>query len=89
MAGVDWDPTHYTTTRHDILSGSTCSAQSIQKGIDLLWRWTYRNENRKDYQIVNECRMRSDPPDAPHDFLPFQAYSIFHGRDNKCSERKR
>ena len=29
VAGVDWDPTHYTTTRFEILSGGTCSAQSI------------------------------------------------------------
>jgi len=89
MAGVDWDPTHYTTTRLDILSGSTCSAQSIQKGGALLQRWAYRKENRKHYQIVNGCRTTSDPPDVPHDFLPFQTYSIFHRRDNKCSERKR
>jgi len=89
VAGVDWDPTHYTTTRLEILSGGTCSAQSIQKGVALPRRWTYRNENRKDYQIVNECRATNDPPDTPHDFLPFQTYSIFHGRDSEFSERER
>jgi len=89
MAGVDCDPTHYTTTRLGILSGSTCSAQSIRKGIALLRRLTYRKENRKHYQIVNECRTTGDPPHVPHDFLPFQAYWIFHMRDSKCSERER
>ena len=38
VAGVDWDPTHYTATRLEILSGSTCSAQSIQKRSALLRR---------------------------------------------------
>jgi len=89
MLGVNWDPTHYTTTRHDILSGSTCSVQSIQKGVALPRRWAYRNENRKDYQIVNGCRMTSNPPDAPHEFLPFQAYSTFHRRDSKFSGKER
>ena len=88
VAGVDWDLTHYTTTRHDILSGGTCSAQSIQQGIALPRRWTYRSENRKHYQIVSECRTTNDPPDTPHDFLPFQTYSICHGRDSKFSERE-
>ena len=37
-AGVDWDPTHYTATRLEILSGSTCSAQSIQERSALLRR---------------------------------------------------
>ena len=90
MLGVDWDLTHYITTRRDILSGSTYSVQSIHKGVASLRRWAYRNKNCKDYQIVNEpCRTTSNSPDAPHDFLPFQAYSIFHRRDIKFNGRER
>jgi hypothetical protein len=36
VAGVGCDPTHYTDTRSDILSASTCSALSPQEGRALL-----------------------------------------------------
>ena len=83
------DPTHNTTTRLDILSASTCSALSIQKGRVLPQRWTYRNENRKHYHIVNKCCATSDSSCVPHDFFPCQAYLIFRRGDNKPGEMKR
>jgi hypothetical protein len=38
MAGVSCGRTHHTKTRSYILSASTCSAPSRQKGTTLLWR---------------------------------------------------
>jgi len=52
--------------------------RSLQKGGALLRKWTYRKEKRKHYRVFNECRATSGRPNAPHDFLPYQAYSIFH-----------
>ena len=46
----------------------------------MLQRQTYRKEDPKHYQIVNESRTTKDTPCIPHDFLPFQAYLIFHRR---------
>jgi hypothetical protein len=43
-------------------------------------RGTYHEEDRKHYDIVNECRTASDSACVPHDFLPCQAYSIYHRR---------
>jgi len=66
---------------------STCSILSLKKGRGVLRSWTYHKENREHYQIVNGCRTATYLPDIPHDFLPCQAYLIFHGRVNKCGER--
>ena len=78
IAGIDFYPTHNTTTKADMPSASTCSILSFQKGRALLQRRTCRKENRKDYgDIINECYTTSNSPCIPHDFLPCQAYLIF------------
>ena len=85
---VDFDPTHYTITRPDMPSADTCSILSFQKESALLQRWSYRKEDRKHYHVVNVYRTTSGAPCVPHDFLPRQAYLIFHKKRAKPSELK-
>jgi len=88
MTEVDCDPTHYTETISGMRPASTCSTSSRQKGQVLPRRSAYRKKNCEDYEIINGCRTANDSLDVPHDFLPCQAYLIFHRRECKRSTKK-